>query len=58
MDAHLNIAIALIDQGNAAAAANELKEFIRLIPDTPTKRPKIDLAKKMLKLLGAKETSS
>lgn len=42
-----------MDQGNASAAKKELKEFIRLAPNPPSDRPKIDEAKKMLEKLSA-----
>lgn len=42
-------------QKNAAAAANELDEFIRLAPSTAANREKIDDAKKRIDQLRAAE---
>jgi len=52
---HYNLGIALMDHGNGSAAVKDLEEFIRLAPNTPSNRQKIDEVKKRLNKLRVPE---
>jgi Flp pilus assembly protein TadD len=48
-DAHGNLGLALKAKGRQVEAARELREYLRLTPDTPANRPKIEKARAALR---------